>query len=149
MAGDEGQLDPSTITAEQFAQMVAGASDQDIEGVVHGIGTERTLERIFAGFEERFLPDRAGGVDADIQFVVRDAGQEHPWVVGIHDGACTASGGQADSPKVTLTADLVPFTRMVAGQEDGIRLFMTGKLKVGGDMLFATRIMGFFERPGA
>jgi putative sterol carrier protein len=149
MAAEEGKVDVSAITPEQFAQMVKGASDEQIEDVVHGIGTDRTLQRIFAGFEDRFLPERAQGVDADIQFVVRDQGQEIPWVVAIHDGTCAASAGQADEAKVTLTSDLVPFTRMVAGQEDGTRLFMTGKLKVSGDLLFATRIMGFFERPSA
>ena len=73
----------------------------------------------------------------------------HGSVVGVHNGACTARSGTADSPKVTFTLDLVPFTRLVTGQQDGMKLFMTGKLKLGGDMMFATRVNGFFEPPKA
>ena len=81
--------------------------------------------------------------------MVRDAGEEHPYVVGVHSGSCTAGSGQADSPKVTFTLDLVPFCRLVTGQSDGMKLFMTGKLKLTGDMMFATRVNGFFEPPKA
>jgi hypothetical protein len=88
-------IDPGAVSAEQFAQMGAGSSDKDIEGVIRQVGTKRTLDRIFQGFVERFVPDRAGGVDADIQWVVRDAGEEQPYVVGIHNGACTAGSGKA------------------------------------------------------
>jgi putative sterol carrier protein len=149
VSAESESIDPGAVTAEQFAQMVKGAGDEDIERVIQQVGTKPTLDRIFQGFEERFVPDRAGGVDADIQWVVRDAGQEHPYVVGVHDGTCTARSGTAESPKVTFTLDLVPFTRLVTGQEDGMKLFMTGKLKLGGDMMFATRVNGFFEPPKA
>ncbi len=147
MSAESESIDPGAVTAEQFAQMVAGASDEDIENTIHRVGTKATLDRIFRGFEERFVPDRAAGVDADIQWVVRDAGEEHPYMVGIHDGKATAHGGTADSPKVTFTLDLVPFTRLVTGQTDGTKLFMTGKLKLGGDMMFAMRVNTFFEPP--
>ncbi|MDP9343625.1 MAG: SCP2 sterol-binding domain-containing protein [Actinomycetota bacterium] len=149
MSTESDAIDPNAISAEQFAQMVAGAGDEDIERVIHQVGTTPTLDRIFKGFEERFVPDRAGGVDADIQWVVRDAGEEHPYVVGVHDGTCTARSGKADAPKVTFTLDLVPFVRLVTGQADGMKLFMTGKLKLIGDMMFATRVNGFFEPPKA
>jgi putative sterol carrier protein len=37
----------------------------------------------------------------------------------------------------------------VTGQADGTRLFMTGKLKFSGDMMFAMRVNAFFEPPKA
>ncbi|HEX9313023.1 MAG TPA: SCP2 sterol-binding domain-containing protein [Actinomycetota bacterium] len=149
MSEEAAALDPQDITPEQFAQMVAGASDDQIEEAIRTVGTERTLDRIFQGFEERFQPDKAQGVEADIQFVVTNQGAEHPYAVSIKDGTCTATRGSADSPKVTLTLGLVPFARMVTGQANGMQLFMTGKLKVSGDLMFAPRIMNFFEPPKA
>ena len=142
-------IDPGQISAERFAQMVAGATDESIEQAVRAVGVERTLDRIFQGFEERFQPDKAQGVDAEMQFVVTDEGGEHPYTVTVRDGSCSTSRGAAGSPKVALTTGLVPFVKLVTGQANGMQLFMTGRLKVAGDLMFAPRIMTFFEPPKA
>ena len=44
-------IDPSQIGPQEFAQLVKTASDDQIETVIHGVGTEATLTRIFKGFE--------------------------------------------------------------------------------------------------
>jgi len=139
------QPDLSTISPEEFAQMVAAASDEQIVEAVHAVGTGATLDRVFDGMRDRFVPERAKGVEADIQFVIDDEGSEHAHLVGIHGGACSVGSTQADDPKVTLTTDLVSFLKLVAGKVGGPQLFMTGKLKISGDLFFATRIMGFFD----
>ena len=72
----------------------------------------------------------------------------HRWVTAIHGGSCEVRSGEADSPKVTLTADLVNFVKMIAGAANGTQLFMTGKLKLSGGMMFAMKIESLFERPG-
>jgi putative sterol carrier protein len=137
------------VTPEQFAQLIAQANDEEIVETIHAVGTEQTLDRVFKGFEERFRPDKAQGVSEDIQFVVTDGGEEHPYSVAIKDGSCTATRGRADDPKTTLTTDLVSFCKLIAGQAEGVQLFMTGKLKISGDLMFAQRIMSFFDRPEA
>jgi putative sterol carrier protein len=48
---------------------------------------------------------------------------------------------------VTLTTDVLSFVKLTAGKAKGPQLFMTGKLKISGDLMFATRIMDFFEVP--
>lgn len=145
----DARVDPSDVSPEEFAALVASSKDRDIEDRIHEAGTERTLDRIFDGFEERFVPARAEDVDADVQFVVSDGGDEHCYVVSIHDGACRAERGEAESPKTTLSAGLVPFVKLVTGNADGMKLFMTRKLKVSGDLMFAQRLLTFFDRPGA
>jgi putative sterol carrier protein len=144
------QFDPSVISPEQFAEMVAAATDdQQIAEAIHAVGTEPTLDRIFEGFEERFRPDKAEGVDAEIQFTITDDGTDHAYVVAVRDGTCTANRGTASSPKTALSTDLVSFVKLVTGQADGVQLFMTRKLKVSGDLMFSQRIMTFFEAPRA
>jgi putative sterol carrier protein len=135
------------ISPEQFAEMVAGAGDDDIAKAVHAVGTAATLDRIFAGMQERFRPDKASGVDADIQFVVTDEGEEHLYRVTIKDASCATGRGTAPDPKVTLTADIVPFSRLITGDASGPQLFMAGKLKVSGDIFFSQRITSFFDQP--
>jgi putative sterol carrier protein len=141
----EQGFSPDQVTAEEFASLVSNATDDQIQEVIRGVGTKETLNRIFDNFPERFQPDKAQGVDADIQFVVTDEGEEFPHVVSVRNGTCTTEEKRADDPKVTLTTDLVSFVKLITGQAQGVQLFMTGKLKVGGDLMFSQRIMTFFE----
>src|SRR6266516_1235966 len=137
--------DLSNISPEEFAQMIGAASEEQFTEADHAVGTEAALKRVFEGMRDRFVPERANGVDAAIQFVIQDEGNEHAYLVSIKDGTCSVDRTSVEDPKVTLTADLVPFLQLVAGKVGGPQLFMTGKLKVAGDLFFATRIMGFFD----
>jgi putative sterol carrier protein len=143
------QIDISAveITPEQFAELVRNAGDSELESGIRTAGIETVLDRIFEGMQQRFLPDKAADVETDIQWVVTDQGNEFPYRVSIKGGACTAERGRADAPKVTLTLGLVPFLRLIAGQENGVQLFMKGALKVGGDLLFSQRVQTFFATP--
>jgi putative sterol carrier protein len=137
------------ITPEQFAQLVKDSSDEDILAALRGVGTEQTLDRIFEGMQQRFRPDKAQGVDAVIQFVITDEDAEHPYSVTIKDGKCQAGREASEDPKVTLTTDLLSFAKLVGGQAQGPQLFMSGKLKIAGDLMFSARIMNFFDAPTA
>jgi putative sterol carrier protein len=140
-------MDITQVTPEEFAALVAGASDQQIAEVIHSVGTKQVLDRVFNGMGERFLPEKAEGVNATVQFTITDEGAEYPYSIAIADGKAAVSEGPADSPKVNITTDVVSFANMIAGQAEGTQLFMTGKLRAAGDLMFATRLMTFFDRP--
>ena len=139
----------SDISPEEFAQMVAGASDKEIEERVRELGTRATLDRIFAGFEERFRPDRTEGVDARVVWKIATDEGEMPYTLTIRDGTCRATLEEADDAKATLRVKLVHFVKLVAGQADGMRLLLTRKLKVAGDLGFVQRMQTFFDQPKA
>jgi putative sterol carrier protein len=147
MSDPREKPDLSHITPGQFAALVAGADDELILETVRETGTEATLDRIFEGMRDRFRPEQAPGVDARIHFVVADQGREHSYLVAIRDGACSVDRERVGDAKVTLATDLLSFVKLTAGKVGGPQLFMAGKLKISGDLMFATRIMGFFEVP--
>ena len=68
--------------------------------------------------------------------------EDHLFAVPVRDGTCRIERATADSPKTTLAMDLVSFARLTDGQAQGTQLFMTGKLKVSGDLMFATLVPG-------
>jgi putative sterol carrier protein len=138
---------PQDISPEQFAEMIRGATDQQIVETVHQSGTKEVLDRTFQGMQEAFDPDKGKGVDAVIQWVVTDDGEEHPYAFTISGGSCSMQEGKVDDARVTLTTDLVSFFRLIVGQAQGPSLFMTGKLKVAGDLMFAQQVSGFFRQP--
>ena len=143
-------ISPDSVSPEQFAQLIASAENDDqIKEVIHQVGTDKTLDRVFEGFEQRFLPDRAEDVAADVMFVIKDDGEEHSYTVSIKDKTCTAKNEAVADPRTTLTTDLASFLKLIAGVEDGMKLFMGGKLKVSGDLMFSTRLMTFFDQPKA
>jgi putative sterol carrier protein len=142
---DENALN---MSAEQFAELVRSApTEGEIAEGIREVGTAAVVGRVFSEMGERFQPDRAKGVEADVQWVVRDGSDEHRYALRIADGSCAIAEGDVDEPKVTLTADLPAFAKLVTGAEGGPTLFMRGKLQVSGDLFFAQRITQFFDQP--
>lgn len=146
---EQGNDPIASVTPEAFAQLVATATDGEVAELVHAVGTEEVLDRIFDGMRARFRPDKARGVDAVIQFVITDDGASHHYLVTIRNEDCTTGRGRAENAKVTLTMDLVSFVKLITGRAEGVQLFMTGKLKATGDVMFSARLTSFFDRPQA
>ena len=142
-------IDVGNVTPEQFAELVKSASDEEIVQTFEAVGTDEVLDRVFDAMEKQFVAAKAEGVEADVVFNITHAGSDHPYTVTVSDGKCETRRGSADNPKTTITTDLVSFARLTAGSADGVQLFMQGKLRVSGDLMFSQRLMSFFDRPNA
>jgi len=132
------------MTPEAFMIFVKTASDKDIKAQVLAAGVDQVLDGMFQAMQQHFLPDKAQGVDAVIQYVVTDEGREYGYTLAIKDGKCALKKEKVGNAKVTLTMDLVSFLKLMCGAADGMTLYMSGKLGVGGDLFFSQRIAGFF-----
>ena len=66
----------------------------------------------------------------------------------LRDGSCTVGKDPQHEPRVTLMLDAVDFMRLVTGNAAGPMLFMSGKLKIEGDLMFSTQIQSMFTIPG-
>jgi putative sterol carrier protein len=133
------------MTPEMFMNFVKTASDQDIKAQVQAAGVDQVLDGMFQAMQEHFLPDKAQGVDAVIQYAVTDEGREYGYTLSIKDGQCLLKKEKVGNAKVTLTMDLVSFLKLMCGAADGMNLYMSGKLGVSGDLFFSQRIAGFFS----
>ena len=102
------------------------------------------LDKIFQGMQERFQPDKAAGVDAKVQWLVSDGGEEKPYTITIKDGTFAWEQGRAESTTVTLSADGESFRALMSGQAQGATLYMSGKLRIQGDLMLAQRMGQFF-----
>jgi putative sterol carrier protein len=137
----QAQPDPA-----QLAAMIKDISDDELKFQLQQIGHDEVLREIFTRMPEAFLPDKAQGVAAVMQYdITTDAGVKS-WTVTIADGSCRTSEGAAADPRLTLKLDLVDFVRLIFGQAEGPQLFMGGKLKLQGDMMFAMQMQTFFDR---
>jgi putative sterol carrier protein len=64
----------------------------------------------------------------------------------VADGTCTVAQGNAEPARVTLGMTLPDFLRFLTGKLDGMQAFMTGKLKLSGDMMFAQSMQAWFAQ---
>lgn len=129
--------------AEDLAQLAEG-SDDEVAERIRSAGTQETLDQIFGGMQERFLPERATNVEDEIQWLISDERAEYPYVIRIAGGSCETERGRVENPRVTLSTDLASFAKLMAGKAQGPALYMGGKLKLQGDMMLAQRLTTFF-----
>jgi putative sterol carrier protein len=131
---------------EELAAMIEGKSDDEINAGVGDLGTEKVLNQIFDYMAGRFQPDRAGNQSAVIGWDITSPDGTHSYQFNVADGACTVVQGNAEPARVTLGMALPDFLRFLTGQLDGMQAFMTGKLKLTGDMMFAQSMQAWFSQ---
>jgi putative sterol carrier protein len=67
------------------------------------------------------------------------------WHAVIKDGTCAVKEGAAASPNLTLQIAAPDWLDMVTGKQSGQTLYMSGKLKVKGDMGLAMKLGSMFS----
>ena len=102
-----------------------------------------TVKETFDLMQGRFKPEKAAGVSAVIQYEITGEGGG-TWSATIKDGKCAVASGAATNPSLTLTMSGQDWLDMLAGKLSGQMAFMSGKLKLKGDMGLAMKIGGMF-----
>ena len=94
----------------------------------------------FESLPSRADPTKLAGVNNSYLFDIEGEGQ---WFVQVADGAIkvTQGGGEADA---TISASGETFGRIVSGEQNPTAAYMTGKLKVKGDMSAALKLQKLF-----
>ena len=71
-----------------------------------------------------------------------DGGQ---WFATVADGAGKIESGTAENPNITITMASGDFVDMAQGKLDGTMAFMSGKLKIKGDMGLAMKLQNILR----
>ncbi|MEW6439793.1 MAG: SCP2 sterol-binding domain-containing protein [bacterium] len=87
-------------------------------------------------------PDQAAklkGINAVIQVVLTGEGGGE-YYMKIEDGKFATAKGKAESPKLTITQTIADWRAINAGTLNPQMAFMSGKLKISGDMSLAMKL---------
>lgn len=145
------ELDLSKVDPQHFAKLVAGASKAQLDAVVGERSLrERVLDEIFDRMQAHIKPARAKNVHAVVHWRLSGgagAGGYDRYETVIADGGCTVSRQMAGKPRVTITVGPTEFFKLITHQATPAVLFVTGKIKVKGDLAFAAGMIGFFDLP--
>lgn len=146
-------LDLDGMDARTFARIIARASEAQLRDVLtRATLRTRILTEIFGRMQQHLREDRARTVNAVIHWrFTGGAGDDgyDRFTSVVAEGTCTTTPTAAEKPRVTITLGPYEFLRLITNNASAPVLFMTGKLRVRGDLAFAAGMMGMFDLPRA
>jgi putative sterol carrier protein len=97
-------------------------------------------KEFFDSLESRADASKLAGMSNSYLFDIEGEGQ---WLVTVADGSVnvTEGGGEADA---TIETSAETFDKIVAGDQNPTTAYMTGKLKIKGDMGAAMKLQKLF-----
>ena len=107
------------------------------------MATHEEIRAIFPAMVERFVPEKAEGITANIQFDLAGDNGGLYWMK-VADGQVESGEGAIENPAMTVKASADDWHAVATGQLNAMQAFMTGKLKVLGDMSLAMRMQTMF-----
>jgi putative sterol carrier protein len=99
-----------------------------------------SVREFFQSIESRVDPSKTAGASASYRFDIEGAGS---WHIDVDDGKVTVAESGADADCV-IQASEEHFAKIIGGEANPMTAYMTGKLKVKGDVELALKLKDFF-----
>lgn len=103
-----------------------------------------TSAELFESMPDRFNSTAAEGLNKTLQWNITgdDPGV---WAFQMKNGVGTLIPGGVEKPDATFTTSSKVWIDIAEGKLDSTKAFMTGKLKVSGDLTLAIKVPQFFS----
>jgi len=103
-----------------------------------------TIAELFARMPDQFNAEAAAGLTKTLQWNITgdDPGV---WAFQIVNGVGQLIPGGVEKPDATFTTSSKVWLAIAEGKMDSTKAFMTGKLKVAGDLTLAIKVPQFFS----
>jgi len=99
-----------------------------------------TAQEFFASLPERVDASKVAGMQNTFVFDVQDVGQ---WTVSVDDGVVSVTEGVGEAD-CTISASEETLVKIAKGEANPTTAYMTGKLKIQGDMGAALKLQKLF-----
>lgn len=99
-----------------------------------------SAKEFFSKLPGALNPDAASGMNCVLQF---NTGS--PVYLTVANGACSVTDGSASNADVTITMEEGDLIQLMKGELNGMTAFMTGKLKIEGDMGVAMKLQSILR----
>jgi putative sterol carrier protein len=145
-------IDPASVDPAAFVKAIADTPDEQLAaGMADAQVRAMVLDGIFSQMAAHFDGSRAPDVNAAIEWRILDRpdGGHDRYQVVIAGGSCSVEKDGGHAPRVTFELKPVDFLKLVSGNEQGPTMFMTGRLKIDGDVMFAAGVQALFRLPDA
>ncbi|MEU6731793.1 SCP2 sterol-binding domain-containing protein [Streptomyces physcomitrii] len=144
------ELDFATVTPEEFAKIVKKLSTKEINQLAQdGELRDRVLAEVFGRMGRQFKPETAGSLKALVRWKITGI-EEKVYETDIDNGSCQVREGRTEAePRVTIILGDAEFLKLASGNASPVTLFMMRKLKIAGDVGFASGLTRYFDIPKA
>jgi hypothetical protein len=147
-----GDMDPPV-----FARLIKHASAEQLDALLEEPQRRAVLlDTIFARMAGQFRPENAPERDSAIHWRITGGpnGEDvyETWIAAARGASapqCSTSKELSHDPRVTLTMSGDQFLALVSGNSSPTMMFLTGKVTVDGDIMFAATLSDVFELPQA
>ncbi len=106
--------------------------------------TQLPIDEVMKQLPNYLDPQKIKGVNLVMQVNLKGEGAGD-WALTIKDGNANVIKGKVDKPNFALAANVDDFKGILSGKVNPTQAFMTGKVKVTGDMNQAMKLMGMFK----
>jgi hypothetical protein len=152
-----GQIDLEalkTVGPEDFAKLMAGVTDEQLAEMMSGPLRKQVLDEIFSRMADHIEEGRVGDTQAVVHFHILDRPEDQgggydEYEVVFENGTAKLSEEPSRDAMVTIKVNPVDFLKLASNRASGPTLFMSGKLKLEGDLMLASRLTSFFRIPTA
>jgi putative sterol carrier protein len=103
-----------------------------------------SCKQAFDMMPSRFNREASKGLNAVYQFDLAGEGGGK-WYVTIANEQCEVKEGAHSSPNITISMSSQDYLDLVNGNLNGQMAFMTGKLRIAGDMGLALKMQSLFS----
>ena len=101
-----------------------------------------TASEVFTEINSRLQadPSKVKGMNAVYAFDLGDAEDGGQYHISLKDGSADVGAGAPENPNITITMKPSDFVDLATGKLDGTMAFMSGKIKIKGDMGLAMKL---------
>jgi len=104
-----------------------------------------TIKELFEATPGALNPAAAAGLSKTFQWNIT-GDEAGVWALKIDNGTGEVIPGGVEKPDVTFTVSDQDWIAITEGKLDAMNAFMSGRLKVAGDMMLAMRLQNLFPR---
>ncbi|GAA4807858.1 hypothetical protein GCM10023200_51890 [Actinomycetospora chlora] len=144
--GGGKDIDPSL-----FARLVKSTGKGQLEAVMSSEVRRSVLDAIFGRMAEFYSSKGSSAKRQVVHWHVTGApaGDSDDYQTAMQHGVCEVDEALTEEPRTELSMDGVQFLKIVTNNASPVTLFMTRKIKVSGDIGFATALQKMFTIPSA
>lgn len=142
--------DLEAVAPAQFAALVKDASKADLQDLMADPDARtNVLNAVFSRMGAQYRGGRSPAQVVHWRILGRPSGGEDVYETELGPTACVVSETPAQTPDVTISLTGQDFLKLASGNAAPPMLFLTGKLKIDGDVTLAAALGTLFDIPKA
>ncbi|PPK67986.1 SCP2 sterol-binding domain-containing protein [Actinokineospora auranticolor] len=141
-------VDLATMRTDTFLRFLRRTTPAHLDALTaHPALRQVVFTEVFRRMSDHLDPTRTATLRAVIHWRFTGAVEDRFETV-IDHGTCTSGRSPTADPRVTITLAPTDFLRALTGEVNLPLLFLTGKVRVKGDLPFAATLIAHFDLPG-